>query len=776
MGQQSLTALPVRDAAPAGSSPPFTAPDVDRLVAGPFPRPQSSSPPAADFQNLITQVVYLARTLTGANGSAIAFRKEQGTICSARSGEGAPPLGAPVDVSSGISRACLESGTPLWCADITAADPEISKTAGIRAVAVAPIYCGDEISGILAVFSAVPRIYTALHLKWLQQLAGWIGSAQSTRTEKVFVPRVLHSYRQSRFLHDVFIETRLPWKRFVQSVVLHVIAIAMAAGISTVWPDVPLLASHPLRDAHITYYPFSQSFPASESSRPPSPTRRRRETARQQSAEANGKPGSKQKTRDAAIARKIDEPTLDSGVPVFTRNRMPKAVFAAAVSPAPEIGQAASRQLSAPRNSIIAPPPELGGGSGVRRFNAPKAAVIPPSPELPGLSNVSARGMRNPGGIGSGRGADNLIVPPAPSVDGHALITNSASGLAPGQRVISAPPTLENGVGPGGKGRTVSLSGGGPQVVPPPASLDGSGNSLGSGRGHSIGAGAGDSQVVPPAPSFEDARNFTGGHGSSLGATGNGPQVVPPAPSLEDARNHGGGRGGSLGATGGPHVVAPAPSLQEAGNIGGGGRGIGSLGRSASGVVGPPPSIAALEGVGSGRGGGGTSLSGSPGEAALAPEAKADIPAADRGTAAKPLVQGPDLDLSHRVFQDMQLRVIGLAWAPPRSSYFSSFEVFIAEKAVNKTQSQLIKLVYVFLPYQRRLSQYGADAMRTRRLRVTRDSTCDENMMEMMWPEDENRPPASNSSAPPSSTHRNDLLPCYITTADDYVRAVSRRR
>jgi hypothetical protein len=131
------------------------------------------------------------------------------------------------------------------------------------------------------------------------------------------------------------------------------------------------------------------------------------------------------------------------------------------------------------------------------------------------------------------------------------------------------------------------------------------------------------------------------------------------------------------------------------------------------------------------------------------------------------------------IYQDVQLRVISLVWAPPRSSYFSNFEVFIAEKWLNKEETQFIKLVYVFLPYQRPLSEYSLDALKIRRLRVTRDSTCDEGLMEMMWPEGENGPTASQPSGEPlasSSTDRKDALPCYRTTADDYRRAVSRRR
>jgi hypothetical protein len=133
----------------------------------------------------------------------------------------------------------------------------------------------------------------------------------------------------------------------------------------------------------------------------------------------------------------------------------------------------------------------------------------------------------------------------------------------------------------------------------------------------------------------------------------------------------------------------------------------------------------------------------------------------------------------HPIFQDVQLRVIGLVWAPPRSSYFSNFEVFIAEKWLNKEQSQFVKLVYVFLPYQQRLSEYGFDNLKVRRLRVTRDPTCDESLMQMAWPEGGNVPAGSHHSGnalESTSPDRNNALPCYRTTADDYRRAVLRSR
>jgi hypothetical protein len=114
----------------------------------------------------------------------------------------------------------------------------------------------------------------------------------------------------------------------------------------------------------------------------------------------------------------------------------------------------------------------------------------------------------------------------------------------------------------------------------------------------------------------------------------------------------------------------------------------------------------------------------------------------------------------------------------PTSSYFSNYEVFVAEKWLSRTESQLIKLVYVFLPYQRRLSEYG-DLSKVFKVRVTRDPTCDESLMQIMWPEGENAKAPSRAAAQglaSAPSERKNLLPCYRTTADEYRRALSRKR
>ena len=214
------SALPARDLViPSSSAASATQPAGDRLVAEllPFPRPDLSTHDS-DFQRLIGNVVELAQILTRASGAAIAFRGEQGTICRATSGEGAPPLGALVDTTSGISRQCLDSGTSLRCDDIAThgrVDPEISQGVGIRAVAVVPIYSNGDISGILEVFSNAPGVFTDQHLKTLRQLADCVGSAANLPTELPLCcsnspARLPSSSIQMHGWNDVLVDSAIP--------------------------------------------------------------------------------------------------------------------------------------------------------------------------------------------------------------------------------------------------------------------------------------------------------------------------------------------------------------------------------------------------------------------------------------------------------------------------------------------------------------------------------------------------------------------------------------
>lgn len=128
--------------------------------------------------------------------------------------------------------------------------------------------------------------------------------------------------------------------------------------------------------------------------------------------------------------------------------------------------------------------------------------------------------------------------------------------------------------------------------------------------------------------------------------------------------------------------------------------------------------------------------------------------------------------------ESLHLRIVALAWNHPRSSFFASEEVFVAEKQLNKEEGQLVKLVYDFLPYQPRLSETGLDYATVHELRAVRDSSCDETLAEILsghvgdWRQQQ-PPQVTYSLAAPAlnpSRHRRQL-PCYVTSAEDYSRA-----
>src|SRR5258705_12917964 len=108
-----------------------------------------------------------------------------------------------------------------------------------------------------------------------------------------------------------------------------------------------------------------------------------------------------------------------------------------------------------------------------------------------------------------------------------------------------------------------------------------------------------------------------------------------------------------------------------------------------------------------------------------------------------------------------------MAMPTPGSSFFSNFEVYIAERRVRKGTTELIKLVYKFLPYQKRLSEYVQNNAKVYTLRVLRDPSCDESLMQMTWSEPEPASGDTNNRDVFAAADKNSQLPCYLTTAED---------
>jgi hypothetical protein len=373
--------------------------------------------------------------------------------------------------------------------------------------------------------------------------------------------------------------------------------------------------------------------------------------------------------------------------------------------------------LPAVPNSVVASLSDLSYAT-ARRRGLPQGSVVAPPPEVKAVS--LRRGIITPNA--------GVVGPPATVQSSIRNVGNINIGQS---AIVEPSPRL-----PMSEQRAISgmpqatLGSSATSVVPPPTSFQSPG-ALAGRRVSSLSSSTA-LQVVPPAPSVRDTGSSArDGRVSSLASTGL--QVVPPPPSVQDAGNSAGdGQVRSLSNTG-PQVVPPAPSVQDAGNSGTGGR---PMAMSIPPVVTSPPR-----------------------------------PVIDNSRGPVDNSRGP-------VTEEMAIRLIGLALALPSSSYFSNYEVFIAERRISKVASQLIKLVYVSLPYQRRLSEYGLSNSRVYKLRVSRDQTCDESLLQMTWPETDPHPGSQSSTDSPglSPNDRNGMLPCYRTTADDYRRALSRGR
>jgi hypothetical protein len=79
----------------------------------------------------------------------------------------------------------------------------------------------------------------------------------------------------------------------------------------------------------------------------------------------------------------------------------------------------------------------------------------------------------------------------------------------------------------------------------------------------------------------------------------------------------------------------------------------------------------------------------------------------------------------------IRVRLVAVAISLPRSSFFKSYEVFVAETEIAHEEWSLIKLVFTFLPYEPRLSESGFDYSVVHEVSAWRDQNCDETVAEL---------------------------------------------
>jgi hypothetical protein len=544
--------------------------------------------------------------------------------------------------------------------------------------------------------------------------------------------------RQWSFWRNILASTGMPWRRFGASLGLQVVAIAVLIVAQTwIIQDLPRRSSA-FDNSVITYYKPDTAFPALRGN----PGKVHPTAGKKiQTASRGSRPGS---NPASSADSKPDSNSASSQQPIRVRAETTQAALNAPdlklkgtarpslmgsnfVPPAVPLASTGSSRLTVPAGliSVVAPPAEIGqgaigqGASISRRLGLAQASAVAPAPEL---------------GIGASSGRAGMSIPSATVIGPAPMVQDGmrkAGEFNIGPSAVVAPsPKLPMGeqrtIASSGQASFGSLSG---LAVPPTPSASGVGTMAGGGRMGLMSGGG--SQVVPPPPSIQNVSGGGGGLGSMAGA---GVQVVPPAPSMQGTGGTGRARGASS-LNAGLQGVAPAPSVGAGGSANHGGRQV---------AMNVAPSLAA---------------------APVIANAQPQAAAKELETKSEPSTE------------EMPLRLIGLAMALPNSSYFSNYEVYIAERKLRKNLTELVKLVYVYLPYQRRLSEYGVDQSKVFKLLVSRDHTCDESLMQMTWPETDRPPDAHNATDAPglSTADKKGMLPCYRTTADDYRKAMARR-
>lgn len=173
---------------------PNPEPGQRRTSASP---PRSSGIPGGiEDEAVLSKIAEAALSATGAEGAALALRRDGAVVCVARAGEMAPPIGARLDDTSGMSGECLREGQALRCDDTETdarVDAEACRDLGLRSLVVAPIKDGDNVIGILEVFSPQPSTFTGRHMDVLLQLTELVVAESAAESSEVESPPVAKS-------------------------------------------------------------------------------------------------------------------------------------------------------------------------------------------------------------------------------------------------------------------------------------------------------------------------------------------------------------------------------------------------------------------------------------------------------------------------------------------------------------------------------------------------------------------------------------------------------
>src|SRR2546427_748331 len=117
-------------------------------------------------------VIDRVRSLTDADGAAIALRDAWGVVCRASTGE-APDVGSRLHPESSLTRECFERGQVMICED-TEEDSRVrlaAKSLRLRSAVVVPVQAQGSVLGVVEVLSPRASAFNTAHIAALQRIA-----------------------------------------------------------------------------------------------------------------------------------------------------------------------------------------------------------------------------------------------------------------------------------------------------------------------------------------------------------------------------------------------------------------------------------------------------------------------------------------------------------------------------------------------------------------------------------------------------------------------------
>src|SRR6202051_122899 len=233
-----------------------------------------------DADAILHAVTVSALRLTVASGVALALLDHGAMIMRwrGRTGEPAPPLGAPVDVSKSLSGECVRSARLVFCEDMgndPRVDPEVGRALGIGSLMAAPILFDSRVVGLLEAFYPHPRNFTQAEINLLQQIVEVIPRScleQSQQTDRALRAEVA----SSSFLQAELSDNRTTNSELEPDESNPVDVAAMQPAVNPVMienHDPPPVATHGLGQVDSKQTSAQQVDPSTAEPEPPTPSR-----------------------------------------------------------------------------------------------------------------------------------------------------------------------------------------------------------------------------------------------------------------------------------------------------------------------------------------------------------------------------------------------------------------------------------------------------------------------------------------------------------------------